>query len=96
MFETLNDVQRRDVYHNGSWIVAPSAEFQRLDPNFIVPMEPIWVQVPQKHHGRLSLAAASLRNPDQSLVVEVTEPQRRAKRLRTTSKSIFHLFHFSD
>ena len=89
MFETLDDVQRRDVYRNGSWIVTPFADFDRLEPSFVLPMEPIWVQVPPQHHGRLSLAAASLRNPDQPFVVEVTESQRRAKRLRTTCKFLF-------
>jgi hypothetical protein len=89
MFEALNDVQRRDVYRNGSWIVAPMADFERIDPKFVVPMEPIWVWVPPQHLGRLSLAAASLRNPSQPMVVEFTESQKRAKRLRTTGK--FHL-----
>ena len=84
MFEALTAVQRRDVYRNGTWIVPSFAIFNRLDPNFQIPMEPFWVEVPRQHQEQLEQHSATFRDPNRPVIEKLTDSQRRAKRLRTT------------
>jgi len=43
MFATLTEPQQSHVHLSGSWIVFPYGEYDRLDPGFLVPLEPLMV-----------------------------------------------------
>jgi hypothetical protein len=98
MFETLDDEYRQEVYQGGKWIVEPIANFKRLDPNFQVPTEPLWVKVPPEQLARLSKICSSIRSPPAAVYrddsPELTGPELRAKRLRSQGKLVFSPFHF--
>jgi hypothetical protein len=46
MFAVLTETQQARVHLGGNWIVFPYAEFDRLDSNFLVPVDPILVPLP--------------------------------------------------
>ena len=46
MFASLNADERRRVHDQGSWIVFPYGDFDRLIPEFIIPLDPLLVPVP--------------------------------------------------
>src|SRR6266581_8650764 len=46
MFAVLTDSQQARVHLGGNWIVFPYVEFDRLDSNFLVPVDPILVPLP--------------------------------------------------
>ncbi len=46
MFAVLTESQQARVHLGGNWIVFPYAEFDRLDSNFLVPVDPILVPLP--------------------------------------------------
>ena len=46
MLAVLTESQQARVHLGGNWIVFPYAEFDHLDPNFLVPVDPILVPLP--------------------------------------------------
>jgi hypothetical protein len=98
MFETLDDEYRQEVYQGGKWIVEPIANFKRLDPNFQVPTEPLWVKVPPEQLVCLSKICSSIRPPPAAVYrddsPELSGPELRAKRLRSQGKPFFSHFYF--
>jgi len=55
MFAALNPDERQRVHGQGSWIVFPYGDFDRLIPEFILPLDPLLVPVPAES---LSLVAS--------------------------------------
>jgi len=55
MFTSLNSEERLRVHGRGSWIVFPYGDFDRLIPEFILPLDPLLVPVPTES---LSLVAS--------------------------------------
>jgi len=55
MFAALNADERRRVHGQGSWIVFPYGDFDRLIPEFNLPLDPLLVPVPAES---LSLVAS--------------------------------------
>ena len=46
MLAVLTESQQACIHLGGNWIVFPYAEFDCLDPNFLVPVDPILVPLP--------------------------------------------------
>jgi len=55
MFAALNSDERLRVQGQGSWIVFPYGDFDRLDSDFTLPLDPLLVPVPA---DSLSLVAS--------------------------------------
>ena len=55
MFASLSRSDHRRVHGRGNWIAFPYAEFDRLIPEFIIPLDPLLVPVPAES---LSLVAS--------------------------------------
>ena len=46
MLVVLTESQQVRIHLGANWVMFPYAEFERLDPNFLVPVEPILVPLP--------------------------------------------------
>jgi len=55
MFSALNPDKRQRIHGQGSWIVFPYGDFDCLESNFTLPLDPLLVPVPAKS---LSLVAS--------------------------------------
>jgi hypothetical protein len=89
MFESLDEVHQRDVDQLGAWITFPHATFQRLDPSFAIPSDPLLVPVPPDNLPRLRLISSSIRDPPPAIYrddsPELSGQALHAKRLWTRS-----------
>ena len=85
MFEALDEAHQQEIYHQGGWIVPHYAEFKRLDPNFVIPTEPILARVPPENRHRYEKICSSLLDPSPAFYrddsPELSGPERCAKRL---------------
>ena len=51
MLTVLTESQQARVHLGANWVVFPYVEFKWLDPNFLVPVEPILVPLPPHLHN---------------------------------------------
>jgi hypothetical protein len=65
MLAILTESQQSRVHLGGNWITFPYGEFDRLDPNFVVPLTP--VLIPFAPHLRSLLAQFSATIVDEPL-----------------------------
>ena len=60
MFAILTETQQARVHLRGNWIVFPYAEFDRLDPHFLVPQDSFLVPLPPNLRGLVSQISATV------------------------------------
>ena len=91
MLAILTESQQARVHLGGNWIVFPYAEFERLDPHFLVPLEPVFVPLPP--HLRDVIGQISSTIVDRTLdstghQESITDPSTSARQTRSRTRAL--------
>ena len=103
MFAVLTESQQTRVHLGGNWIVFPYAEFDRLDSNFLVPVDPILVPLPPHLRDIVSQFSSAIvdrvqdtpESQDQTAGPSSMPAYRTRSRTRGVSTGKSQFFHLS-